>query len=93
MSKYKIKQRSYSQAQKLGVTLKPSSNPKKKIDVFKGEKKVASIGAYGMLDYPTYLQQRSKEYADTRRRLYRARHRDTAKRVGSPSFYAWHILW
>ena len=94
MSKYKIKQYSYGKAEKLGVTIKPSTNPKKKIDVFnKHGKKVASIGAYGMLDYPTYLEVRPKTVADTRRRLYRARHRDTAKKVGSPSYYAWHILW
>lgn len=32
---YKITQYSYSQARKLGVTIKRSTNPKKKIDVYK----------------------------------------------------------
>ena len=35
---YKIKDCSYQQAEKLGVEIKPSTNPKKKIDVYKNGK-------------------------------------------------------
>jgi hypothetical protein len=41
----------------LGVEVKPSSNPKKKIDVFKDNKKIASVlGANGYGDFPTYFK-------------------------------------
>ena len=49
---YKILPYSFRKAKELGVVIKPSSNPFKKIDVFKNGKKVASIGARGMNDYP-----------------------------------------
>ena len=34
---YKIKDYSYKQAEQLGVEIRPSTNPKKKIDVCKNE--------------------------------------------------------
>lgn len=42
---YSISDYSYQQAKKLDVDIKPSTNPKKKIDVFKAGKKITSIGA------------------------------------------------
>ena len=41
---YNISNYSYLQAKKLGVQIKNSSNKHKKIDVYKNDKKVASIG-------------------------------------------------
>jgi hypothetical protein len=38
--------------------VKNSKNKKKKIDVFKNDKKVASIGAIGYYDYPSYVNQK-----------------------------------
>jgi hypothetical protein len=114
MSKYKILPYSYDQAKKLDVVILPSSNPKKKIDVYQkidvpplkysdskkkktkaivGSKKVASIGAYGYPDYPTYMQTEGKEYADERRRLYKIRHNNTRTKKGSVSWWADKILW
>ena len=90
---YNIKQYTYDQAKKLGVQVKPSSVKSKKIDVFKDGKKVASVGALGMNDYPTYIQTKGKEYADTRRRLYKIRHEKTRGKVGSASYYADRLLW
>ena len=52
---YKILPYSFRKAKELEVVIKPSSNILKKIDVFKNGKKLASIGARGMNDYPTYL--------------------------------------
>jgi hypothetical protein len=52
---YKIFPYSFEQAKKLNVVIKPSTNVLKKIDVFKNGKKVASVGAMGMNDYPTYM--------------------------------------
>jgi hypothetical protein len=93
MSKYKILPYSYDQAKKLDVVILPSSNPRKKIDVYKDSKKVASIGAINNLDYPYYMKIEGKAYADERRRLYRLRHKGEEKRKGKPGYYSWYILW
>ena len=90
---YTITEYSRDQAKKLGVTIKPSTSKGKKIDVFKDGEKLASVGALGMSDYPTYMKTKGKEYADERRRLYRIRHGKTMDKVGSPSYYAARILW
>lgn len=83
---YVITQYSKQQAKKLGVEIKVSSNPTKKIDVFKDGKKIASIGAIGYTDYATT---KDKE----KRRLYRLRHKGEEKKVGSAGYFAWKILW
>jgi len=93
MSKYKILPYSYDQAKKLNVVILPSSNPKKKIDVYKDSKKVASIGAYGYPDYPNHMKTEGKAYADERRRLYKIRHKGEEKRKGTPGFFSWYLLW
>ena len=90
---YTITEYSRDQAKKLGVTIKPSTSKGKKIDVFKDGKKLASVGALGMSDYPTYMKTKGQAYADERRRLYRIRHGKTMDKVGSPSYYAARILW
>ena len=51
---YKIKTYTKNQAKKYGLKVKPSKVKGKKIDVFKGDKKVASVGALGMGDYDTF---------------------------------------
>ena len=114
MSKYQILPYSYEQAQKYNVVILPSSNPKKKIDVYKkvdppplkysdtkkknpkvivGSKKIASIGAYGYPDYPTYMKIEGKEYADERRRLYKIRHQKTRTKKDSASYWVSKLLW
>ena len=62
-------------ARKIGVVVKPSTNPEKKIDVYRQSRKIASVGAAGMNDFPTYMLKKGKKYAYTRRRLYRIRHK------------------
>lgn len=89
---YVIKPRTYEQAKRLGVTVKVSSNPKKKIDVFKGGVKVASVGATGYGDYPTYLKE-DKKLAEEKRKAYKARHEKDRKVVGSAGYYADQLLW
>lgn len=91
---YRIKSYSLEQARKLGVTIKPSSVEGKKIDVFnkKGEK-LASIGAIGYGDYPTFKEQKGKEFADEKRRLYKMRHAKDRVVRGTPGYYADKILW
>ena len=83
---YTISEYSKKQAKKLGVEITISSNPKKKLDVFKDGKKIASIGA---IDYTDYATTKDKE----RRRLYRLRHKGEEKVIGSPGYWAWNLLW
>ena len=87
---YQITKYTQDRARELGVTVKPSTNPKKKIDVFKNGHKIASVGAIGYADYPTYMRTEGKEYADERRRLYRQRH---SKDTGVAGYYANKLLW
>lgn len=93
MSSYKITKYSYEQAKKLNVSIKPSTNPKKKIDVFKNGDKVASVGATGYNDYPTWIKKKGKEYADKRRSLYKTRHGKDRTVKHSAGFYADKLLW
>jgi hypothetical protein len=90
---YSITRYSYAQAQRLGVRIKPSTVQGKKIDVFKGNNKIASIGDINYSDYPTYIKTDGLTFAQERRRLYRLRHAENAKVIGSPAYYAFNILW
>lgn len=87
---YKITAYSYKKAKQAGVSIKNSTSINKKIDVFKNNEKIASIGAVGYMDYPTYIEKYDKAYADDRRRLYKARNpkTDTPNR-----YYADLLLW
>lgn len=91
---YRIKGYTLAQARKYGVTVKPSTVDGKKIDVFsrKGEK-LASVGAIGYGDYPTFKEQKGKEFADNKRRLYKMRHQKDRVVRGTPGWYADKLLW
>jgi hypothetical protein len=96
MSSYQIKKYSFNQAKKLGVTIKPSTNPKKKIDVFDSSGSyLCSVGDIRYKDYPTFLAlgKGGEDYANERRRLYHIRHRKNADIVGSKQYYALRLLW
>ena len=95
---YEITKYSYAQAKKIGVTIKPSKLKNKKIDIFKDDKKIASIGGVKKdgsyyKDYPTYTKTEGKEKADKRRKLYKIRHNKTRLIKGTNSYYADKILW
>ena len=90
--KYDITKYSYDKAKQLGVEIKPSTNAKKKIDVFKEGEKIASIGALGYLDYPSYLK-KDKKLAEQKRIAYKARHQKDRLVKGTNGFYADQILW
>ncbi len=95
---YRIKDRQRFNAKRLGVTIRPSSDPTKKIDVYKNGFFVARIGAAGYEDYATYLQQEKKGAvapgtAEKRRELYNIRHAENRTKVGTPGYYAAKILW
>jgi hypothetical protein len=90
---YEIKEYSKIKAKQLGVQIKPSTRKDKKIDVFKNNEKVASIGAKGYKDFPTYKKERGLAFAEERRRLYKERHEKDRHKKGSAGFYADKILW
>lgn len=90
---YQITKRQLSNAQSLNVTIKPSTNTKKKIDVFQSMVKLCSIGAAGYMDYDLYLADGDKQLADKRRKLYKSRHEGDRHKAGSPGFFADKILW
>jgi hypothetical protein len=95
---YKISDYTKKRAKALGVEVKPSRTKGKKIDVFKNGTKVASVGALGYADYPTYmrLERQGKVESGTaviRRRSYKARHQKDRVVRGSAGYYADQLLW
>ncbi len=90
---YQIKPAQRSRASAIGVSIKPSKLKNKKLDVFKGDKKVASIGYLGMGDFETFKKTKGLEFANKRRKAYKSRHQKTRTKVGTPSYYADKILW
>jgi hypothetical protein len=95
---YKISDYTKKRAKALGVEVKPSRTNGKKIDVFKNGTKVASVGALGYADYPTYmrLERQGKVESGTaviRRRSYKARHQKDRVVRGSAGYYADQLLW
>ena len=73
-------------AKKIGVTVKPSEVKNKKLDVFKDDKKVASIGD---IRYSDFLQHNDEQ----RKKNYKSRHNKDRKVKGSAGYYADKILW
>jgi hypothetical protein len=71
---YKITEYTKQIAKENGYVIKPSTNKRKKIDVYRDGMKIASLGALGMSDYPTYIKSHGIQYARERRRLYYIRH-------------------
>ena len=93
MSNYIIKNYTYEKAKLYGLVVKPSVRKGKKIDVYKNDDKIASIGDSNYLDYPSYMIQYGKIYADNRRRLYRIRHNKDIMIKNSPGWLSYHLLW
>jgi len=93
MSSYKITEYTKARAKELNVTVKPSTRKGKKIDVYKADKKIASIGAVGYGDYGTFLETEGKAYSNERRRLYKIRHKKDISVVGSNGWLANRLLW
>lgn len=98
---YTIKPLQIVKARRIGVSIRPSKRRRKKIDVYRKGKLVASIGGirvtgipYG--DYATYIQSHGTAYATRKRLAYLKRHAKEPKiKHGSrtPSYYADKILW
>ena len=71
---YKITLYSYKKAEENNLNIVPSKKKNKKIDVYKNGEYIASIGDVRYNDYPTYIKNDGKQYADERRKLYYKRH-------------------
>jgi hypothetical protein len=91
--RYSITNYTRKQAKRIGVIVKPSTNPEKKIDVFRKSRKIASVGANGMNDFPTYIKKRGLTFAKTRRRLYKMRHEKDRHIKWSNGWLADKLLW
>jgi len=90
---YNILPYTFEQAKKIGVKIRPSVKPKYKIDIFtKDDDYITSIGAKGYKDYPTYIEEEGKEYADKRRELYHKRHNKENK-IGTRGWFSLNLLW
>lgn len=90
---YQITEYTLKKAKELGVKVKPSTNKNKKLDVFRNNNKIASIGGAGYKDYPTYLKTNGKSYANKRRELYKIRHDKDRKVIDSAGYFADKLLW
>ena len=89
---YEIKQYSFKKAEELGLQIRSSTRKGKKIDVYKDDDYLFSIGSIKNFDYPTYVIEKGKAYAEERKRLYHLRHKKTSKKHFK-SFVAMYILW
>ena len=93
MSGYKIQPHTFLMAKRLGVKVRPSNNPKKKIDVLDGHGHfICSVGDINFGDFPTYLL-KGEDYANERRRLYHIRNKKDGDIEGSEGYYAKCLLW
>lgn len=79
--------RAKANAKRIGVTVRPSKNPKKKLDVFdKTGKKVASIGDSSMADF-------TKHRDEKKRKAFQSRFERFRHKKGTPAYYSSNILW
>lgn len=90
---YTITNYTKKQAKLYGVSVVPSHNRKQKIDVIKNGYIIASIGAIGYSDYPTYKLTHGLNYAEERRRLYKIRHMKDRDVINSRGYWADVLLW
>ena len=93
MSNYKITEYSFKKAKKLNLVIKVSINPSKKIDVYKDNVYLASIGDSQYMDYPNYIRIYGQIYANERKRLYVNRHTINANIIYSKQWLALNLLW
>jgi hypothetical protein len=89
---YKITLYSYKKAEENNLNIVPSKKKNKKIDVYKNGEYIASIGDVRYNDYPTYIKNDGKQYADERRKLYYKRHNANSTKYSADNL-AKLILW
>jgi hypothetical protein len=90
---YDILPYSFNKAKELGVVIKPSKNPKHKIDIYHNGEFITSGGDINYQDYPHYIEDKGLAYANTRRHLYRIRHKKEIDNEGSRGWLINYLLW
>jgi hypothetical protein len=99
---YTITDYTKKRADDLGVSVTVSNRKGKKIEVIDPEtlETLAHVGAIGYGDYPTYIKTHGKEFADKKRKAFRARTASMPmwrilrnKKVRSPAYWARELLW
>jgi hypothetical protein len=92
--KYQILPYTEQKALELGVKVYASDNPKYKLEVYDWNGNfITYCGANGYYDYPHYLKDYGRGYANYRRKLYKQRHEKDRHKVGSRGYYADNLLW
>jgi len=90
---YIILPRTKKIASDMNLSIHPSKNPKKKIDVFdnKTGKFLGAVGASEYMDYPHYIRENGLAYAMKRKKAYEIRHnKDLGSGLGR---LAYKLLW
>ena len=90
---YIITHYTLKRAEQMKVTVQLSEQKNKKLDVFKNDVKIASIGDSRYKDFPTYVIENGIEFANKRKRLYYMRHKKDIEKLNSNGFYAAKLLW
>ncbi len=90
---YKITDYTFKKAKQLGVTVKSSKKKNKKLDVYEDGKYITSIGQKGYKDYPTYIEEKGRDYANVRREQFYNRFGDKVNKPNSNAFYSAKLLW
>lgn len=91
---YKVSDYTKKQAKKLGVQVFPSDKPKYKIKIYDKNGIFMFYGGNSQYsDFPSYMQSHGKEYADSRRELFRIRHRKEIENEGSRGWWIAQLLW
>ena len=90
---YIITDYTLKRAEQMKVTVQLSQQKNKKIDVFKNEVKIATLGDSRYKDFPTYVIEKGLEFANKRKRLYYIRHKKDIEKLNSNGFYAAKLLW
>ena len=72
---YEINERSHERAKEMGLQLKPSTQKLKKVDVFKNEEYLFSIGDMRQKDYYEVLKEEGAVKAGELRTKYRKLHK------------------
>ena len=98
MTAYTITDHTRQRAKELGVEVRPSRRKGKKIDVLRDGKVIASVGAIGYNDYPTYLALEEqgmapKGTAKKRQRAFKQRFEKTRRVKESNAWWADRLLW
>lgn len=93
---YTITNELKQRAKSIGVEVKSSTDPSKKLDVYQNGKLIARIGQADAMDYLLYKASKGKAYADNRRKLYYIRHPYNAKQISgvyTADYLAKALLW